>query len=194
MSLPSGGQPPLMAENRFDARAEALISRIDREVRQRLDPLSLDAPAYAVVLAPLDDIYPFEIRLGLESDRQRALSSLDQLEAFSAVWQQYEFAIAEELDENEEFAQLITELEPELHLSEVEDGLDATQFVLYEVARRLTLAPPAVPVTDDFLLDSLRYSMSPELASLLRSKGLHPDDFERWARDWSTSEVVDSEP
>jgi hypothetical protein len=43
---------------------------------------------------------------------------------------------------------------------------------------------------DDFLLDSLRYSMSSELADRLRAKDLHPDDNERWARDWTSRETT----
>jgi hypothetical protein len=142
------------------------------------------------------------VGVGLEPDRDRALSSLPPVFAFAHVWQQYEFAILEELDEDEEIAELIEAIEPELDVPDVEDGLDATSFVLYNVARQLTLDPPCLPVTDDFvafvayqgdidgfLLDSLRYSMSPDLGDRLRTKKLHPDDFERGVREWIDTEA-----
>jgi hypothetical protein len=188
----------------FRAIAEELISRIDSQVRAQLERLKLVAPAYAVVLAPLYDIHPFTVGVGLETDRARALSSLPRQIAFSSVWQQYEFAVFEELDEDTEIAELIAKIEPELDMPEVADGLDATQFVLYNVARRLTLNPPCQPVTDDFvafvayqgdigdfLLDSLRYSTSPEIADRLRAKGLHPDDYERWVRESVGTEAAE---
>jgi hypothetical protein len=182
--------------------AEKLIARIGSRVRQRLDHLMLVAPAYAVVLAPVDEIYPFMVGVGLEPDRARALSSLPPVFAFAHVWQQYEFAILEELDEDPEIAELIEAIEPELDVPDVEDGLDATSFVLYNVARQLTLNPPCLPVTDDFvafvayqgdidgfLLDSLRYSMPPDLGDRLRTKKMHPDDFERGVREWIDTEA-----
>jgi hypothetical protein len=55
----------------------------------------------------LYDIHPFTVGVGLETDRARALSSLPRQIAFSSVWQQYEFAVFEELDEDTEIAELI---------------------------------------------------------------------------------------
>jgi hypothetical protein len=185
------------ASTEFSVVAEKLIARIGSRVRQRLERLTLVSPAYAVVLAPVDDVYPFMVGVGLEPDRASVLSSQASVVAFSYVWQQYEFAILEELDADEEIAELLDAIEPELDMPEVEAGLDATSFVLYNVARQLTLHPPCLPVTDDFvafvayqgdiddfLLDSLRYSMPPELGDRLRAKNLHPDDYERGVREW----------
>ena len=190
----------------FFAVAEELILRINRHVRQRLESLELVAPTYAVALSPLDDIYPLWLAVGLEPDRERALASSSPLIAFSSVWQQDEFAIVEELDEDETIAELITRFAPELNMPEVADGLDATQFVLYNVARRLTVERPSWPVTDDFavfaaytgdiadfLLDSLRYSLTPELADRLRAKQLHPDNYERWVDEWLETKRSDQQ-
>jgi hypothetical protein len=173
------------ATSGFPAIAEQLIARIASRVRQRLEHLTLAAPAYAVVLAPVEDIYPFMVGVGLEPDRARALSSLPPVFAFGQVWQQDGFAILEELDEDEGIAELISTIEPELDRPEVADGLDASSFVLYNVARRLTVERPCLPVTDDFvafvayqgdiddfLLASLRYSMPP-----------------RGAREWTEPEA-----
>jgi len=41
------------------------------------------------------------------------------------------------------------------------------------------------------LLDSLRYSLTPELADRLRAKQLHPDNYQGWVDEWWETERSD---
>jgi hypothetical protein len=69
----------------FAAVAEELIARIGGRVGQRLEALTLVAPAYAVVIAPVDDLDPFMVYVGLVPDRARAIATHPPPFAFGYV-------------------------------------------------------------------------------------------------------------
>ena len=183
-----------------------LVERISDRVRRHLARLTLPAPAYAVALVPAEDLFPFAVCVGLDPDREKARASLPPVIAFSAIWQSGEFAIQDVLDDDDEIDEHVTAVESQVQGSDVVDGMGSWSYILGKVARRITLEPPLAEVTDDFaaffafagdiddlLLDSLRYSISPRVADLLRAKRLHPDDFEHLpgAREWIGDEAAD---
>jgi len=174
--------------------AAALDIVLERGVEAVTAGLATAAPpgtVYAVGLWGTSDeaLDPGVSCIGLERDREAALTEQTPYEAFNRVWNVSDYAWdarpVPDLRFDPEFAAVEEEAREALRARGV---WDPQRYVLNRVARRLGERPPPWPVTHDFvvfcfdegfgdeLLENLRFSASAEAAAQLTQRGLLPAD------------------
>ena len=179
------------APTELRAALATTVDRCRRCVAEAVEGVEPASPAFALCLFSSDDpneLAPVGTALGLESDRERALSRGTWLDAFDDVWNptRYTYISLDEFDDprgEPDFDAASSALVSWLAKAGVRDP---ATWLLEELAAELTRMPPIAPATDDFvcwvfaqgreLIESLEWILPAETRAKLAAKHLIVDD------------------